>query len=86
MNPQASVVNVSVGSPNIEPSSDNSQQRSSSIPGPIDVCGKRTLEYVIEVLGRFNRLKSEPGNTTVRSVGSNVAKAMGVSQVLVKGE
>ncbi len=48
----------------------------------VDVCGKRTLEYVAESLARFNR-----GADTVilRSISGNVSKAMEVAQILDDG-
>lgn len=45
----------------------------------MDICGKRTLEYVAESLARFNR-----GTDAVilRSISGNVSKAMEVAQIL----
>lgn len=48
----------------------------------LDVCGKRTLEYVAESLARFNRGADA---VILRSVAGNVPKAMQVAHILSEG-
>lgn len=48
----------------------------------VDVCGKRTLEYVAESLARFNRGADE---VILRSISGNVSRAMEVAQILSDG-
>lgn len=45
----------------------------------LDVCSKRTLEYVVESLARFNR---GTGEIILRAVSGNIAKALQVAQIL----
>ena len=48
----------------------------------IDVCGKRTLDYVIECLAKFN--SSSTDRISIRAIGGNISKGVGVAQLLVK--
>jgi DNA-binding protein len=45
----------------------------------VDVCGKRTLDYLLACLGKFNRKAS---SLTVRAIGANTPKAITISHVL----
>jgi len=55
--------------------------RNTNIPG-VDVCGNRTLDYVIESVAKFNR--SDDGNILMRAVGSNISRGVGVSRILAE--
>jgi len=45
----------------------------------VDVCGKRSLEYVADCLAKFNRGAEE---IKIRAIGGNVAKGVRVAQIL----
>lgn len=50
---------------------------------PIDVCGKRTRNYLLECLGRLNR-EAAPGHLKLRAIGGNISKGVGLAQILVR--
>jgi len=45
----------------------------------VDICGKRTLEYVTDCLGKFNRKTDE---VIIRAFGGNITKGVRVAQIL----
>ena len=46
----------------------------------LDICGKRTYEYIFESLAKLNRQE----NITLRAIGGNVSKGMGIASILSK--
>src|SRR5215475_14279259 len=48
----------------------------------VDICGKRTLDYVIQSLAYLNR-NTKDRLITIRGVGCNASKVTAVTQILV---
>lgn len=47
----------------------------------LDICGKKTLEYVFECLARFNR---GINSITLRAIGANISKGIEIARILQK--
>ena len=55
------------------------QKRERIMSLTVDICGKRTLEYVTDCLGKFNRKTDE---VIIRAFGGNITKGVRVAQIL----